>query len=639
MNQKKKTLPKASKKEPKKVIKNRFANFTLKRALMWGATVMVWGSILLGSVLIYYAYDLPDIEEATEIERRPGLTLLSADGGVIATSGDLYGEAIQVRNLPDYLPQAVMATEDRRFYDHFGVDIIGLARAVVTNLMSGHIRQGGSTLTQQVAKNLFLSPERSVKRKVQELLLAFWLEHKFTKDQIFTLYLNRVYFGAGAYGVEAAAKKYFSKSARHLSLYESAMIAGLLKAPSKYNPTSNPKLAAERTSVVLSNMVNAGYLTRAQADLAIRQKDKVISASKPHRIGRYYADWVMEQVRDYIGPANIDMTVVTTLDMGLQKMAEDRLRKILFKNAKAKKVSQAALVVLAPDGAVRAMVGGKSYGESQFNRATQARRQPGSAFKPFVFLTGLESGMTPQTIMKDEPISIEGWTPRNYSGQYLGDITLEKALAESVNTIAAKITQKVGPRKVVETAHRLGITSDLNAHASIALGSSEVSLLELTAAYGPFANGGYGVFPFGIETIKDTSGNVLYQRTGGGSGRIVEMKYIAQMNKMMKTVMTEGTGKKANFNRVLAGKSGTSQGYRDAWFMGYSADLVMGVWMGNDDETSMNNVSGGSLPAELWGQVMQASHETLPLKPLVGDEIPIVAEQTLGGFFSRLFGN
>jgi len=602
--------------------------------MMWLATMAVWGSVVVAGVLTYYAYDLPDVDNAMAVDRRPGLTLLSADGKVIATSGDLYGEAIQINDLPDYLPQAVMATEDRRFYSHFGVDIIGLARALVTNVMSGRVRQGGSTLTQQVAKNLFLSPERSIKRKVQELLLALWLEHKFTKDQIFTLYLNRVYFGAGTYGVEAAARKYFSKSARNLSLYESALIAGLLKAPSRYNPSANPKLAAERTSVVLMNMVNAGYLTKAQSNQAKRHKNRVIKSAKPHRSGRYFADWIMDQVRDYVGPVNKDLTVVTTLDMSLQKIAEERMRTII--NKARQNVSQGAVIALAPDGAVRAMVGGMSYAKSQFNRATQARRQPGSAFKPFVFLAGVEQGLKANTVMKDEPFRIKDWQPRNYSGTYLGDITLEKALAESINTISVKVAQKVGFSRVVETAHRLGITSDLKAHPSIALGASEVNLLELTAAYGPFANGGYGVFPFGIETIKEATGRVLYQRTGGGAGLIVAPNHITEMNKMMKTVMVSGTGKKANINRTVAGKSGTSQGFRDAWFVGYSADLVLGVWMGNDNESAMRKVSGGSLPAVLWRQIMQAAHEPLAPKPLPGDAPPPVAEK-VKGFFERLF--
>jgi len=529
-----------------------------------------------------------------------------------------------------------MATEDRRFYNHFGVDVIGLARAVVTNVMSGRVKQGGSTLTQQVAKNLFLSPERSLKRKVQELLLALWLEHKFTKDQIFTLYLNRVYFGAGTYGVESAAQKYFSKSARRLSLYESALIAGLLKAPSRYNPSANPKLAAERTAVVLMNMVNAGYLTKTQADQAKRHKNRVISSAKPHRHGRYFADWVMDQVRDYVGPAKKDLTVVTTLDMGLQKQAEAQVRKMLDRNASKKRVSQTAVVALAPDGAVRAMIGGRSYAKSQFNRATQARRQPGSAFKPFVFLTGIERGLSASTVMKDEPFSVGSWKPRNYSGKYLGDISLERAFADSINTVAVKVAKKVGFSRVVETAHRLGITSDLKAHPSIALGSSEVTLLELTAAYGPFANGGFGVFPFGIETITEANGQVLYQRTGGGTGRVVAPNHIAELNKMMTAVMVTGTGKKANINRKVGGKSGTSQGFRDAWFVGYSADLMLGVWMGNDNEKPMNKVSGGSLPAQLWGQIMATAHESKSPKPLPGDIAPKAVEK-VKGFFERLF--
>ncbi|WP_135081155.1 PBP1A family penicillin-binding protein [Terasakiella sp. SH-1] len=642
MSQKKKTPAKKKAKKPAKTSAKASAKtkepIRFKRVMMWLSTLAVWGCVGLGFILAFYAYDLPDVDKATSVDRRPGLTLLSADGKVIATSGNLYGEAVQIHDLPDYLPQAVMATEDRRFYSHFGVDFIGLARAMVTNVMSGRVKQGGSTLTQQVAKNLFLSPERSIKRKVQELMLALWLEKKFTKDQIFTLYLNRVYFGAGTYGVEAAARKYFSKSARHLSLYESALIAGLLKAPSRYNPRANPKLAEERTAVVLMNMVNAGYLTKAQASQAKRHKNRVIKSAKPHKAGRYFADWIMEQVRDYVGPINQDMTVMTTLDMGLQQLAERKLRQILTKNGKKKQVEQAALVALAPDGAVRAMVGGRNYARSQFNRATQARRQPGSSFKPFVFLAGVERGLTAHSRMTDEPFAIGTWKPRNYSGKYLGEITLAQAMAESVNTISAKIVQKVGPRRAVETAHRLGITSDLKAHPSIALGSSEVNLLELTAAYGPFANGGFGVFPFGIETIKDLNGRVLYQRTGGGAGQIVAPKHVAEINKMMKQVMMTGTGQKANFNRSLGGKSGTSQAFRDAWFVGYSADLVLGVWMGNDNEKPMKKVTGAGLPAQLWGDVMKSAHHNLPPKPLPGDRAP-KAVQEVQGFFEKLFGN
>jgi penicillin-binding protein 1A len=623
-------------KNTKKNAKSARAPWTLKRVLMWLATLGVWGCVILGAILTYYAYDLPDVDKAMEVDRRPGLTLLSANGEVIATSGDLYGEAIQIDQLPDYLPQAVMATEDRRFYSHFGMDIIGLARALVTNVMAGGVRQGGSTLTQQVAKNLFLSPERSIKRKVQELLLAFWLEAKFTKDQIFTLYLNRVYFGAGTYGVEAAARKYFSKSARHLSLYESALIAGLLKAPSRYNPAANPKLAAKRTSVVLMNMVNAGYLTKAQAEQAKRHKKRVISSARPHRSGRYFADWVMEQVRDYIGPVNKDLTVQTTLDMGLQRIAEKKLYSIVT-NAR-QNVTQGAVVSLAPDGAVRAMVGGVSYSDSQFNRATQARRQPGSAFKPFVFLAGVEQGLRASTTMRDEPFAIGDWKPRNYSGKYLGNITLEKAMAESVNTVSVKVGQKAGFSNVVEVAHRLGITSDLKSHPSISLGASEVNLLELTAAYGPFANGGFGVFPFGIESIKEASGRILYQRTGGGSGRVIAESHLGEMNQMMKAVMTYGTGKKANINRAVAGKSGTSQAFRDAWFIGYSADLITGVWMGNDNEKPMRKVSGGGLPAVLWGQIMEEAHQSVPPKALPGTAQPKAVEK-VKGFFERLFGS
>jgi penicillin-binding protein 1A len=633
---KKKSSKKSSAKTAKKAVGPQRS--FIKTILMWGATLCVWGAIVVAGIVAYYAYDLPDVDEATSVARRPGITLLAENGQVIATSGDLYGQAIQVRDLPDYLPQAVMATEDRRFYDHFGVDIIGLGRAVVTNILSGRVRQGGSTLTQQVAKNLFLSPERSIKRKVQELLLAFWLEKKFTKDQIFTLYLNRVYFGAGTYGVEAAAQKYFSKSARRLNLYESALIAGLLKAPSRYNPRANPKLSEERTAVVLMNMVNAGYLTKAQANAAKSQKNKVYRAAKPHKSGRYFADWVLDQVSDYVGPQKKDLIVETTLDLDLQHVSEKQVRQILAKHAKSSRVSQAAVVVLSPQGAVRAMVGGRDYGQSQFNRATQAQRQPGSSFKPFVFLAGIESGQRATDKMIDKPVSIGKWKPKNYSGRYEGDMTLSYAMAHSVNSVAAQIIQRVGPTRVVETAHKMGIISDLKAHPSIALGSSEVNLLELTAAYGPFANGGYGVFPYAIVRITDRNGSILYERSGGGSGQIITPRHVGEINKMMKAVMIEGSGRKANFDRPLGGKTGTSQSFRDGWFVGYSADLVAGVWMGNDNEKPMKNVSGSGLPAILWGQIMKKAHENLPPKPLPGEEAPAVVER-VKGFFERLFGS
>lgn len=605
---------------------------------MWLATLSIWGALGIGVIVAWYAYDLPDVEQAMEVDRRPGLTLMSADHKVIASSGDLYGEAVQVKNLPASLLQAVMATEDRRFYDHFGIDVIGIGRAMITNVMAGGIRQGGSTLTQQVAKNLFLTHERSLKRKVQEVLLALWLEQKFTKDQIFTLYLNRVYFGSGTYGVEAAAQKFFEKPARALSLYESAMIAGLLKAPSKYNPRANPEAARDRTGVVLQNMVNAGYLTPAQARTAKAQKDKVIRSVRTHKRGRYFADWVMTQVDDYIGPLKEDLIVTTTLDLGLQAISERRLEPMMANKARQSRATEAALIALAPDGAVRAMIGGRSYRASQFNRATQAKRQPGSAFKPFVYLSALEKGYRPHSTVVDEPIKIGNWQPKNYGHTYRGEITLSEALAQSVNTVAARLGQEVGYKTVAKTAQRLGITSPLSPTPALSLGASEVSLLELTAAYGPFANGGYGVFPYGIEKITTRAGDVLYQRDGAGLGRIIAENHVHDMNRMMSRVISHGTGKKAQSSIPVAGKTGTSQGFRDAWFVGYSKDLVLGIWMGNDNETPMKEVGGSSYPAELFADIMTDAHKGMAPKPLVPKapaQIADKVENFLGRLFSR----
>lgn len=631
---------KHTKKEPTKAVpppqKQPKRSF-LKKLIMWGLTLTIWVSIGLAGILAFYAYDLPDVDVATSVERRPGITVLANNGQVLSSGGDLYGHAVQVSELPNSLIQAVLATEDRRFYDHFGFDIIGFSRALVTNIAAGRLRQGGSTLTQQVAKNLFLTPERSIKRKAQELLLALWLEHQFSKDQILTLYLNRVYLGAGTYGVEAAAQKYFQKSARHLSLYESALIAGLLKAPSRYNPAASPKNSAERTAVVLQNMVNAGYINQAQAKQAQANKQRVIQSARPHKIGQHFADWVMGQVDDYTGPIQGDVVVHTTLDFDLQKEAELQVRRLLNQHSKKRNVTQAAVIAMTPEGAITTMVGGYNYARSQFNRATQAQRQPGSAFKPFVYLAGLEAGLAPDDLMRDEPFAIGDWQPRNYTGQYQGDVTLSHALAQSINTVAVKVARHAGVPKVAAAAQRLGITSPLNNHPSLALGTSEVSLLELTAAYAPFANGGFGTFPHAITHITDSQGNILYQRQGGGSGRIIDPKPLGQINRMMQEVINQGTGKNVNFDWPLAGKSGTSQDFRDAWFVGYSHDVVLGVWMGNDNERPMKNVSGGSLPATLWGTLMRYAHQGAVPKPLIGTEEP----EPLRGvksFFQRLFG-
>jgi penicillin-binding protein 1A len=605
--------------------------WALRKTLKWGTVALVWAVIVLGVITAWYATDLPDVDKAFNATRRPAVTVLAADGSILARRGDVYGRLMRLDQLPSSLPAAVLATEDRRFYSHFGLDIIGLGRAMAANIAAGRIVQGGSTITQQAAKNLFLTPARTVKRKVQELLLALWLERKFSKDQILTIYLNRVYLGAGTYGVDAAARKYFNRSASRLTLYQAAMLAGLLKAPSRYNPLAHPARARARTGQVLKNMVAAGVLTATAMRQAKSGQAVVRTASRP-RSSRYFIDWVLEQVPDYVNPGDRDLVVRTTLEPALQRFAEAGVEEALAREGARAGIGQAAFVAITPTGAVRAMVGGRSYAESQFNRATQARRQPGSAFKPFVYLAGLEQGLRPSDIVIDEPVTIGGWRPRNFNKKHIGPVTVKDAFARSINTVAVKVAERAGRGKVIEAARRLGLSGDFksvsNMGPSLALGVGEVGLLELTAAYGPFANGGAGVWAYGIEEISDGQGRLLYRRGGSGPGRVVGAGDVAAMNEMLAAAVAHGTGRKARLDRPVAGKTGTSQNFRDAWFIGFSADLIAGVWMGNDDGTPMREVTGGGAPAKLWRDFMAAAHAGLPPRPLPGLETVAPAGQT-----------
>ena len=593
--------------------------WTFAKSLKWGAVGAVWAVIAFSVLAAWYATELPDVDQAFNATRPPTVTLLAADGTELRTIGDVYGGPVSLGDLPSALPDAVLATEDRRFYDHFGLDIIGLARAVVANLRAGRIVQGGSTITQQVAKNLFLTPERTLKRKIQELLLALWLEHKFTKDQILTIYLNRVYLGAGTYGVEAAARKYFNRPAARLTTYQAAMLAGLLKAPSRYNPRSHPARAKARTVQVLANMVAAGVLG-PQAAKAAKNGGPVRGPAAGPNKGRHFADWVLQQVSDYANPGDRDLVVLTTLDPGLQRLAENGVAKALAKTGAKAGITEAALVAMTPSGAVRAMVGGRDYAKSQFNRATQARRQPGSAFKPFVYLAGLEAGLRPDSVLMDAPLAIGGWRPGNFTKTHAGPVSLADAFAKSINTVAVRVSERAGRGHVIDTARRLGLAGDFKPTPSLALGVNEVSLLDLTQAYGPFANGGAGVWAYGIEEIRDGAGKLLYRRRGSGPGRVVSAPHVAAMNGMLARVISDGTGRAADINRPQAGKTGTSQHFRDAWFVGFTADLVTGVWMGNDDARPMKNVTGGGPPARLWRDFMAAAHRGLSPRALPGAE-------------------
>jgi penicillin-binding protein 1A len=583
----------------------------------WLLVMAIWGGIGLGLIVAWCAYDLPDVSGINNFNRRPSLTFLAADGQTIATYGDVYAGAVELSQMSPWLPKAVLATEDRRFYHHFGVDVIGLLRAVYVNVRAHRVVQGGSTITQQLAKNVFLSPERSLRRKVQEVLLALWLEHKFTKDQILTIYLNRVYLGAGTYGVEAASQRYFGKSAAQLSPHEAAVIAGLLKAPSRFSPTTDPDRARARAHDVLNNLVEAGYMTPQQAAAADQQPLRV-AANTHGRGARYFTDWLADTVPGFAGFMDRDLTVVTTLDARLQHVAEDDIARYLARDGARLNASQASFLAMSPDGAVRAMVGGRDYATSQFNRVTEAHRQPGSAFKPFVYLAAVEYGITPDDRFSDGPITIGDWSPHNFDSIQHGMITAREALARSVNTTTVRVAQKIGIDRVVNVASRLGIGSPLRRDLATSLGASEVTLLELTSSFAPFANGGNGVLPYAITEIRDGEGHVVYRREGSGPGRVIQRQPLVAMTDMLQAVVRDGTGRAAALDREVGGKTGTSQDFRDAWFIGFTADYVAGVWVGNDNGDPMQRVTGGSLPARIWHDFMVEAERGLPAKSLPG---------------------
>jgi penicillin-binding protein 1A len=581
----------------------------------------LWGGIVLGLAVIYFIASVPDPVIASLDDRPPNVTVLAEDGTVLAERGLRRGH-VRLDALPPYLVQAVLATEDRRFYHHFGIDPLGLIRASFRNASAGTVVEGGSTITQQLAKNLFLSPRRTYVRKLEEVVYAVWLEQRFSKDEILELYLNRVYFGGGTYGVEAASRRYFGKSSRFVTLSQAALLAGLLKAPSRYSPRRSVKLASTRVDEVLENMVQAGYLSPEQAHIASQQPLR-LSAKGDDTGYPYPVDWVAELLPELIGESNDDLIVDTTIDAGLQRVSQQALRRILDSEGEEFSAGEGAVVVLDPMGGVKALVGGRSYSMSPFDRALKALRQPGSAFKPFVYLAALESGYTPDSVAYDGPTTVSGWSPRNYTGVYQGEISLRDALAQSINTVAARLAAEVGPWRVVRTARRLGIQSKLTAQPSIALGTSEVNLLELTGAYAPFANGGQGVLPHIITRVRSGDGKVLYERQRSTTGQVVALHYVGAMNDMMSTTVIRGTGRKAALEgQMTGGKTGTTQSYRDAWFVGYTAHYVGGVWIGNDNGARMRKVTGGSLPAELWHDIMTYAHRDRPPLPLPGMRAP-----------------
>jgi penicillin-binding protein 1A len=603
-------------------------------------TMGIWIMCLGGLGILWFSYDLPDIGRLQTTARRPSVTIMTQDGTVIGTYGDLYEDMIRVQELSPYIPQALMAIEDRRFYSHFGVDVIGLVRAAYTNYRADRVVQGGSTITQQLAKNFLMTQgmyntnDRSLRRKIQEAIMAVWLEWHFTKDQIMTIYLNRVYFGAGTYGVDAAAHKYFKKSARQLTVYEAAVIAGLLKAPSRYSPTAHPERSRARAKVVLDQMQEAGYIR--SADEYMRQADAhMAETAKSGKGYQFFADWVYDSISNYVTILDKDLVVVTTLNLPMQQKAEESAINLLEDMGKELKTSEIAMVVMTPNGAVQAMVGGKSYQGSQFNRVTQALRQSGSSWKMFVYLAALEYGMSPETRVSDEPVTIGPWTAKNFGKhqyRYLEgeDYSLKEALAKSINTCTIRIAQQIGTKRIIEVARRLGINGRIVPDLSMAIGTTEVTLLDLTAAFATFANNGNSVWPYGILLIKDKAGMILYQRQAEVGSPVVDAKYVRQMNEMLTGVVNNGTGRGAKMSFPVAGKTG-SNGDLDANFIGYTPDLVAGVWTGNDNNALMAKKSTGArLPLKVWSRFMKSVYgeEGKPEGELTVDNADTETEET-----------
>jgi penicillin-binding protein 1A len=588
------------------------------RLIYWGAVLALWAVIVVIGVLVWVGAHLPPIQSLEIPKRPPSVLILGLNGATLATRGDMGGAEVQLRDLPAYVPNAFVAIEDRRFYSHHGIDPWGILRAGLRDVLHRGATQGGSTITQQLAKNLFLTQERTMSRKLQEAALALWLEHKFSKQQILSLYLNRVYFGSGAYGIEGAAQRYFGKAAQKLNLPEAAMLAGLVQSPSRLAPSHNLDGAQRRAALVIAAMAEQKMIGDDAAKRALANPARAVKPSGGGSVN-YVADWVMDAVDDLIGHVDQDIVVETSIDPALQNAAEQSLDDILAQKGDKLNIGEGALVAMTPDGVVRALVGGRNYAESQFNRAIAARRQPGSAFKPFVYLTALEHGLTPDTVRDDKPINVAGWRPENYEHDYMGPVTLTQALANSLNTVSVRLTLEVGPEAVVRTAYRLGIESKLEPNASIALGTSEVSVIELVSAYATFANGGLAVVPHVVERIRSTDNKTLYMHPTQTLGRIVDARYVGMMNTMMHETLASGTARHADLPGWLAaGKTGTSQDFRDAWFIGYTSHLVTGVWLGNDDNSPTKRAVGGGVPVDIWSRFMKTAHQGVAPSALPG---------------------
>ena len=601
----------------------RNAQKPLLRLIPWLLVAFVWLGITLASIITYYASVLPSPKQAREtmiLRLPPSLTILARGGEFIGERG-MRRAYVPYKDIPPAVIKAVLATEDRRFFYHFGLDPIGLLRAAGRNWRSGEVVQGGSTITQQLVKNLFLEPKRTWTRKAEEFILALWLESRFTKQDILELYLNRVYFGGGNYGIAAAAHSYFAKAPQELTLSEAALLAGLIKAPSYFSPTANMDRSRSRAKEILRILAETDQIDINQYAEALAHPAQLQSPPSKQGFG-FVADWVAEVAPMLVAETDRNLIVETTIDAGLQSLARTAVEDVMRTKGRTARATEAAFLLLSPDGAIRVMVGGRNHADSQFNRAVRAMRQPGSAFKPFIYLAAIESGYAPETQIEDSPIETDGWKPTNFGGTYRGKVTLRTALTHSSNVAAVRLTEFVGPDRVVEVANRLGVRSARNVGPTLALGTSETTLLEMTSAFAVFANGGFAVVPRVVERIRDDRGQILFERAKDDSAPIVSARAISAMNDMLNSVVAGGTGHGASLDYYPAGgKTGTTQSFKDAWFIGYTAQWVGGVWIGNDNASPMRSVTGGSLPAEIWKEVMLKAQEGLLAKSLPGTEM------------------
>jgi len=585
-----------------------------------------------GSVVML-ALALPAFEETKKDWRYRGdfaVTFLDRYGNTIGHRGIIHEDSVPIDQMPDHFIKAVLATEDRRFFDHFGIDFIGLARAMSENARAGGVVQGGSTLTQQLAKNLFLTNERSLERKIKEAFLALWLEANMSKKEILALYLDRAYMGGGTFGAAAAAQFYFGKNLTDVTLAESAILAGLFKAPAKYAPHVNLPAARARANTVLSNLVQGGLMTEGQVVGARRNPATVIDREEV-QAPDYFLDWAFDEVQRLARDGKIkDHTVVvrTTIDTGLQQAAEQAMEGSLREFGEGYKVKQGAMVMIENGGGIRAMVGGRDYGESQFNRATAALRQPGSSFKVYTYSAAMEKGYKPETLISDAPVTWRGWSPQNYGRSYAGKVTLQTALAKSYNTVPVRLAKDVlGTQIIVDTAKAMGVATPLRSDKTIPLGTSELTVLDQATGYAVFPANGMQSRRHGIEQVLDYEGKVLYDfdRDEPPAHRVLSEEATSKMNRMLVTIPVEGTARRGALDNgiVSGGKTGTSQAYRDAWYVGFTGNYTTAVWFGNDDFTSMNNMTGGALPAMTFKRLMDYAHQGMELRPIPGIQNPL----------------